>query len=358
MKIYISFIALLTLTIFSSCENKQSEDSQLSHHTTNSLKITVETVLPSMQMFQKELRVVGTVDPLQHVDILPLESGSIKRVLVDIGDRVTKGDILVILENPIIRREVEALRVEAEVARKHLERLQNASKTASGIIPESDIDAAEATSARALAALSAGMDRLNFLEVIAPMSGVITKRNIHPGAVVENGLTAPNQTPMITIMTCEDIRIKLPYPERDMQFIYSGAEIVLHFPDLNKTINTNVTRVAASIDPDTRTVDVFVDMRSSDCSIRPGIYVEGALIGGSKDSLLSLPSGVRFVENGLPFALAVTDGIVKKTPLTVHAEDKYNIAFSSKGVDLSTEFIITGRNLVKEGEAVNTKLKI
>ena len=358
MKIFIPFITLLILGAFSSCESKQSDDSQLSHYSTNSLTITVETVLPSMQMFQKELRVVGTVDPLQQVDILPLESGSIKRVLVDIGDRVAEGDILVILENPIIRREVEALRVEAEVARKHLERLQNASKTASGIIPESDIDAAEATSTRASAALSAGMDRLSFLEVTAPMSGVITKRNIHPGAVVENGLTAPNQIPMITIMTCEDIRIKLPYPERDMQFIYSGAEIVLHFPDLNKTVNTNVTRVAASINPDTRTVDVFVDIRSSDCSIRPGIYVEGALIGGSKDSLLSLPSGVRFVENGLPFALTVKDGIVKKTPLTVHAEDKHNIAFSAKGVDLSTEFIITGRNLVKEEEAVNTKLKI
>jgi hypothetical protein len=48
---------------------------------------------------------------------------------------------------------------------------------------------------------------------------------------------------------------------------------------------------------------------------------------------------------------------VKKTSLTVHAEDKHNIAFSAEGVDLSTEFIITGRNLVKEGDAVNTKLK-
>ncbi|MBT6174104.1 MAG: efflux RND transporter periplasmic adaptor subunit [Flavobacteriales bacterium] len=357
MKIFIPLIALLSIATFSSCEDKQSDDSPQSTYSTSSTKITVETVFPTMQMFQKELKVVGTVDPLQQVDLLPLESGSIKRVLVDIGDRVTKGDLLVILENPIITREVETLKVEAEAAKKQLDRLKKAANTASGLIPAAEIDAAEATSARASSALYAGMDRLSFLEVKASISGVITKRNVHPGAVVENGLTAPNQTPMLTIMSCADIRIKLPYPERDMRFIYSGAEIELHFPDLDKTINTNVTRVAASIDSDTRTVDVFVDMSSADCSIRPGIYVEGALIGGSQDSLLSLPSGVRFVENGLPFASAVINGVVKKTPLTVHAEDKHSIAFSAEGVNLSTEFIITGRNLVKEGEAVNTKLK-
>jgi len=357
MKIFFPCIALLSLATLSSCEDKKSEASTQSAYSTNSIKITVETVLPTMQMFQKELKVVGTVDPLQQVDLLPLESGSIKRVLVDIGDRVTKGDILVILENPIITREVEALKVEAEAAKKQLDRLQKAANTSSGLIPAAEIDAAEATSARASSALYAGMDRLSFLEVTAPFSGVVTERNVHPGAVVENGLTAPNQTSMLTIMSCEDIRIKLPYPERDMRFIYSGAEIKLHFPDLDKTINTNVTRVSASIDSDTRTVDVFVDMSSSDCSILPGIYVEGALMGGSQDSLISLPSGVRFVENGLPFASAVINGVVKKTPLTVHAEDKHSIAFSAEGVNLSTEFIITGRNLVKEGEAVNTKLK-
>jgi len=357
MKIFTPFIALLFLAILSSCEGEKSEDSHKSTYSTNSIKITVETVLPTMQMFQKELKVVGTVDPLQHVDLLPLESGSIKRVLVDIGDRVNKGDLLVVLENPIITREVEALKVEAEAAKKQLDRLQKAANTASGLIPAAEIDAAEATSARASSALFAGMDRLSFLEVTAPISGVVTKRNVHPGAVVENGLTAPSQTPMLTLMSCEDIRIKLPYPERDMRFIYAGAEIKLHFPDLDKSINTYVTRVSASIDSDTRTVDVFVDMASADCSIRPGIYVEGALIGGSQDSLLSLPAGVRFVENGLPFASAVINGVVKKTSLTVHAEDKHNIAFSAEGVDLSTEFIITGRNLVKEGDSVNTKLK-
>ncbi|HHZ95005.1 MAG TPA: efflux RND transporter periplasmic adaptor subunit [Flavobacteriales bacterium] len=320
-------------------------------------KVLVETVTPTLKNFAKELKVVGTVEPLQWVDILPLESGQVSQVLVDLGDSVEKGELLVVLVNPIITREVQALRVEAEAASKQLARIKEAISSAPGLISAADLDEAEATSARASVALSAGEDRLMFLEVRAPISGVVSARNVHPGAVVENGLTSPSQVPMLKIVQCADVRIRLPYPERDMRFISEGANIELHFPDLDRSISTKVSRVAASIDAKSRTVDVMVDLDVNDCSIRPGIYVEGALMGGSKDSIMSLPAGVRFIENGLPFASAVIDGVVKKLPLTIHAEDKEHIAFSSDGTGFSTEFIITGRNLVSEGEAVKTSLR-
>ncbi|PCJ80532.1 MAG: hypothetical protein COA49_08675 [Bacteroidetes bacterium] len=320
-------------------------------------KIVVETVTPSLSNFAKELKVVGTVEPLQWVDILPLESGQISQVLVDIGDSVKKGDLLVTLVNPMISREIDALKVEAEAATKQLVRIKEAIATAPGLISASDLDKAEATAARALAALSSGENRLMFLDVRAPISGVISERNVHPGAVVENGLTSPSQTPMLKIVQCANVRVRLPYPERDMRFIFEGADIELSFPDLDRKISSKVSRVAASIDPESRTVDVMIDLDMRDCSIRPGIYVEGALMGGSNDSLMSLPAGVRFIENGLPFASAVIDGVVKKLPLTIHAEDKERIAFTSDGTGLSTEFIITGRNLVSDGETVITRLR-
>jgi len=356
-KIFINIISIFLLFGINSCDIQDSENHNTPVNKPSKEHILVETVLPSMKNFQKELRVVGTVDPLQQVDILPLESGQTSSVLVDIGDRVTKGDLLVILDNPIIKRNVEALKVEASAAEKHLARMLEASELASGLISASDLDNAEAAAARATSALNTGLDRLRFLEVKAPISGVITERHIHPGSVVENGLSSPDQTPMLTIVSCADIRVRLPYPERDMKFIYQDADIVLNFPDMDVTIKTKVSRVSAAINPESRTVDVYVDVSSPDCALRPGIYVEGALMGGSRDSLMSLPAGVRFVENGLPFASAVIDGIVKKIPLTVHAEDKKSIAFSAEGIDASTQFIITGRNLVTEGEHVSTKIK-
>lgn len=316
----------------------------------------VETVLPTMLNFTKELKVVGSVLPLQEVDILPLESGQISEILVDIGDYVLRDQILVELDNPLITREVEALRVEAEAAGNTLSRLKQAVKSAPGLVAASELDEAEAASARATVALEAGLDRMRFLSVRAPFDGIVSARNVHPGALVENGLTAPGSTPMLSIVSCKEIRILLPYPERDMRFIYEGGDVELNFPDLDKSINTTVSRVAATIDAESRTVDVLIDLKSNDCSIKPGIYVEGSLLGISRDSILSIPARVRFVKNGLPFASIVLDGIVTTIPLTIHAEDMTHIGFSADYVDGSTEFIITGRNLVSEGQTVTTQL--
>ena len=97
-------------------------------------KVLVETVTPTLKNFAKELKVVGTVEPLQWVDILPLESGQVSQVLVDLGDSVEKGELLVVLVNPIITREVQALRVEAEAASKQLARIKEAISSAPGLI--------------------------------------------------------------------------------------------------------------------------------------------------------------------------------------------------------------------------------
>ena len=354
----VGLVALVAL--ISSCSDGANNTNNSIEKGTLELENTlvlVETVTPTMQNFAKELKVVGTVAPLQWVDILPLESGQISQVIVDIGDSVEKGDLLILLVNPIITREVEALKVEAEAATKQLSRIREASASAPGIISAHDLDIAEATASRALVALSSGEDRLRFLEVRAPIKGVISARNAHPGAVVENGLTSPSQVPMLEIVQCANVRIHLPYPERDMRFIFEGADIELTFPDLDRKISSKVSRVAASIDANSRTIDVMVDLDVKDCSLSPGIYVEGALMGGSRDSIMSLPAGVRFIENGLPFACVIIDGFVKKVPLTIHAENKESIAFSSEDTDFYDEFIITGRNLVSEGEAVKTQLR-
>lgn len=336
-------------------EDAVSPDKQASIST--QLKQIVETVLPTFENFSKELKVVGSVLPLRYVDVLPLESGQIKSVLVDVGDHVSKGQLLVVLNNPLLVREVEALKVEASAAYSTLSRIREAVIRSSTLVAASDLDEAEASSARASAAFAAAKDRVTFLKVKAPFDAIVSARNIHVGALVENGLTSPGAMPMLSLASCKDIRIILPFPERDMRFISTGEEVELYFPDLDKTIMTNVSRVAASVDPDSRTVDVFIDISSDNCSIRPGIYVEGSLMGGSNETILSLPTEVRFIVNGLPFASAVIDGVVRIVPLTIHAENKKFIAFSADGVDENTEFIITGRNLVSEGVSVQTVLK-
>ena len=102
-KRYLTLISIFLLIGIGSCETKDTDSQQPPATLQSQEHILVETVVPSMKNFQKELRVVGTVEPLQFVDVLPLESGQTSRVLVDIGDRVTKGDCWLFLTIPLLK---------------------------------------------------------------------------------------------------------------------------------------------------------------------------------------------------------------------------------------------------------------
>ena len=315
----------------------------------------VEVVTPVPANFEKTLTVVGIVEPLQSVEVMPLESGFIADFFVDEGDAVQKGDVLVRLENPILNREKQALEVEADVASKALQRLTQAMKGAVGLIPAADLEQAEATFARTSAALSVVNDRLGFLHVTAPFDGVIAARYLHPGAVVENGQLSADQIPLLSLVQCKSLRIRLPFPERDASFLNRGDSVTLYFPDLERTVSTRIGRLASEINNMEHTLDVLVDWKQTACDLRPGMYVEGSVFGNSQADVLSVPTAVRFERDGLSLAYIVVDGVVKEIALKVIAEDKTRLAIQGAGIDATTQFITAGRGLVSVGDRTQVK---
>jgi len=315
----------------------------------------VEVVTPVPSNFEKTLTVVGIVEPLQSVDVLPLESGFISEFYVDEGDAVQKGDVLVRLENPILNRDKQALEVEADVASKSLQRLRQAMKGAAGLIPAADLEQAQASFARASAALAVTLDRLSFLNVIAPFDGVIAARYLHPGAVVENGQLSTDQMPLLSLVQCKSLRIRLPFPERDAAFLNRGDSVMLYFPDLERKVPTKIARVASEINDREHTLDALVDWNQTECDLRPGMYVEGSVYGKSELDVLSVPTSVRFERDGLSLAYIVKDGIVQEIPLKVVAEDKTRLAIQGAGIDVNTQFVSAGRSLVSVGDRTQVK---
>jgi RND family efflux transporter MFP subunit len=315
----------------------------------------VEVVIPEPATFKKTLTVVGIVEPLQFVEVLPLESGFIAEFLVDEGDAVQKGDLLVRLENPILNREKKALEVEADVANKALERLRQAMKGSAGLIPAVDLEQAQASYARASAALAVANDRLEFLNVTAPFDGFISARYLHPGAVVKNGQLSANQKPLLSIVQCKSLRIRLPFPERDAAFLNRGDSVELYFPDAERMVNTQIAGVASDINAKEHTLDALVNYNQAACDLRPGMYVEGSVYGNSQVDVLSVPTSVRFERDGLSLAFIVKDGIVQEIPLKVIAEDKTRLAIQGAGIDANTQFVSAGRSLVSVGDRTQVK---
>lgn len=339
------------------CSSGDSHQPSSAAMSSSVVPVSVEVVFPVMREFSKEIRVIGSTESLQHVDILPMESGWVQEVLVSEGDYVEAGELLIRLENPLLQREAEALRIEAKVAEKAYNRLRKAAEGSEGLIPKVDLEKAESNQSRTAAELSAALDRISFLSIYAPFEGAVTQRNVHPGFVVENALTASGQKPLLRLVHTKTLRIRLPFPEREAKFVQAGDSVDLYMPDWDRHVSTVLSYVSAEVDEVSRTIDGLILWDQDAWSLRPGMYVEARIQGESSDPLVSLPHAARFERDGLPFVYSIEKGIVRRVPVRTLTEDKHHFAFTSPEVEIETPVIITGRNLVSLGDSVIYSIK-
>ena len=107
------FITLLAF-LFLSCsdsENQQSEKTIQTEKNTN-----VKVVNPQQRSFTSTLQIIGNALPNKQVDIHAMEGGFLSDLKKDIGDKVQKGDVLAVLNNPELTRELEINKVANQVA--------------------------------------------------------------------------------------------------------------------------------------------------------------------------------------------------------------------------------------------------
>jgi membrane fusion protein, multidrug efflux system len=261
---------------------------------------TVETVRVALRPFNFVVSLPGELQPYEAVSVYPKVTGFLKSIRVDRGSRITEGEILAELEAPeIVSQESEAAakfesvehqRAEAEAKlagdQDTYKRLQVASRTP-GVISENELEiaqkVAEADTARVMglanaasaakAALRSARVMENYLVIRAPFDGIVTTRNVHPGALVGPAGGGNSQRPMLRIEQDSVLRLVVAVPEAYVAGVVAGARVdfsVPAFPD--RTFSGTVARVSSSLDIKTRTMPVELDVRNTDGELAPGMF--------------------------------------------------------------------------------------
>jgi RND family efflux transporter MFP subunit len=213
-------------------------------------------------------------------------TGFVKTIVVDRGSRVRAGDVLATLEAPeLVAQRAEAqsklqaaeaqlavAQAKADADKSTFERLKAASATP-GVVAGNDVlvagKGADASQNQVVAAqqsveamrqaLNAIRDVEGYLRITAPFAGVITERNIHPGALVgpSSGTSAP---PLLRLV--ENNRLRLVVP--DIPFSVSA------YP--GQRFTGRVARIARAVDVATRTMAVELDVANADGRLAPGTF--------------------------------------------------------------------------------------
>lgn len=275
--------------------------------------------------------VAGEFVPYQEIEMHAKVTGYVRKINVDIGDRVKTGQVLAVLEVPelmaqlegaaagvrhsqqeVMRAQNELARDEAQFAALHANsvRLDLANQARPGLIAQQELDdahakdrasAAQVESAKA--ALSAARQQLevaqasnsqmaamsDYTRIVAPFDGVITWRYADTGALVQAGTTASNSQPVVKLAQVNVLRLRIPVPESLAATVRVGQPADIAVQATGEHFTGKVTRYTDALDRTTRTMQVEIDVPNDSYKLQPGMYANVALETQNRADALTIP---------------------------------------------------------------------
>jgi len=273
------------------------------------------------------LALPGTLQGFQQAPIAARAAGYVRRWTKDIGSHVAKGEVLAVIESPEVDQQLsqaEAARQQAAaglaLAKSTVDRWEALRRK--DVVSQQELDERRsgATQAAAnLAAADANVQRLRqlqgFTRVTAPFDGVITRRNVEVGDLVDSsGKT------LFVLTQMDPLRIYVNVPQSYAQLVRAGQKVVVTQAELRgRTFTGEVARSAGAIDPATRTMQVEINLPNRDGTLLPGAYVQVDLpLAGAKT--LVVPTNV-LLFRGEGTRVALVDGIAAGDRLVVNPSD-------------------------------------
>ena len=267
------------------------------------------------------LSLPGTLQGYVQAPIAARASGYVKRWTKDIGSRVDKGDVLAEIETPEIDQQLSQAVAAREQAAASLALTRSTAERWEGlrkkdVVSQQDLEerrSAVAQSQASLAAAEANVQRLRQLEafkrVVAPFAGVITRRNVDVGDLIEAGGSASR--PLFLLAQTDPLRVYISVPQSVAQLVQPGQAVVVTQGELRgQTFRGRVERTAGAIDAATRTMQVEVVLANPDGRLLPGAYVQVSIPLQGGGGLVVPTNTLLFRAEGTQVALVDAQGRV------------------------------------------------
>lgn len=265
---------------------RRAELRELAAETQRQAVPRVAVIHPTAGPPQEELVLPGTLQAYVESPIYARTSGYLRSWQHDIGSRVRKGERLADLETPEVDQQLAQARADLATARANARlgevtatRLLEVLKTNGVSRQEVDTAQGELEAKRATAeSAAANVRRLEELEsfkhVVAPFDGVVTRRNVDIGTLVNAGNGGQSQQLFFLAQT-DPIRVYVSVPERYAPSIRAGAGarlVLAEYP--GREFQGEVVRSAEAIDPGTRTLLTEVNVPNREGVLLPGGYAQ------------------------------------------------------------------------------------
>lgn len=335
-----------------------------------------------------EVELPGNTQPLCEVPIFARTSGFLKHRLVDIGDRVTTGQLLAEVEDPetdqqlkgaqanVLQAKAAILQAESKLAlartsyaredalvkRNAISQEEADQSQANYTVSQADLEAAKATLAAREADVARLVEQTGFQQVKSPIAGIVTLRNVDEGALINVGTGAAASTgaagsnsgrELFRVSDPSVLRVYVNVPQRYSTLVTTGVKTLVRVPEITaRPFAGDVIRTANSVDSANRTMLAEVQIPNSEGKLLAGMYAQVKFLLSNQNQPLVIPSNALVVRpDGLHIAVVSSDRRVSLHKAEVGRDYGTEIELLSGGT-AGEQIVTTPPDDLADGSAV------
>lgn len=336
------FIILLVLSACNKTEraeeNKKKEDEKVI--------INVEAANSYLGNSIATFRSTAILEADKAATITTKTSGIILELMVEEGDFVNKDDVLLVLESDEQELSLNSAKANYEKSLNNYQRAQQL--ISKGLTNKEQLDNLKFETESLKSALEQAKMNLSFTKVKAPFDGVVVKRLVKLGNLIQNA------TPVYEIVDFDSLQAKIDVPEHQWNIMKPGLAVDFEFDALKQhDIKGNVIRVSPIIDANSGTFQVTVSVDNSERLLRPGLFAKANIIFDEKPDAVLVDKNAIVREDDLSFVYVIEEETkVKKTQVELGYEmpDAFEIV---SGLKVQQQVVTTGKNNLTPDTEIN-----
>jgi RND family efflux transporter MFP subunit len=358
------FVVFAVLGIYSFTQKKASHQ-VLAQQTVRMAVPYVAVVHATLINGESELVLPGNIQSYVESPIYARTNGYLKKWYKDIGSHVAKGDLLAEIDTPEIDAQLSQARADLATAQANLQlagitaqRYQDLLK--SDAVSKQDVDNYNGDYAAKQAMLqsaAANVKRLEDLEsfkrVYAPFSGVITRRNVDIGTLINAGNGGSSTKEMFDLAQTDPLRVFVSAPQTYAPSIHDGMKACLElteFPGHN--FCGKVVRSAGAVDPATRTLLTEVDVPNPSNLLLEGEYAQVHFDAELSGQRLSVPNNaLLFRPDGTVVAVVDSNNRIDLRKLAIGNDLGTSVEVLG-GISAADAFVINPPDALEQGDRV------
>lgn len=341
-------VVLVALAVMKLLSNKKAAEEKLYIHDA-SAAVYVETATPETHTFENALSFLGTFEPYRQNTIGSDASGKIIRLAVEEGDRISQGQLIAKIDDELLQLQLQNAEIGIEGQKNDDSRYSNLAKE--NAVAGVQVEKTKLGLRSAEVQKKQIQKQLRSTSIMAPFSGIVTKKMVDLGSVIGPG------TPLVELTDISSLKLTVSVPERDVMKFRVGQNVSVYVDIYNnRSFDGKVTNINVVADKSHNFKVQITVKNNKDTQIMAGMYGSVKLSNNKSITAMSIPRRALVGSSKNPQVYVVRNGKAVLTSFNAGTSDGEYIEVVS-GLSENDQIVVKGQVNLQNNAPVTSKMK-